>query len=580
MDLFKNLGDWITDDRLVSNLIALHVLLAMILVVSVVLRKLIVHGGSQLALWTGLHRLDGISREAARHTRAVLFWATLGLMVAMVISAVIYQVAGRDIRLDFQAWYSQLTAPEIFDFGLEVGELVLLGVGVFFAMRLVRRSKGFLEKYALTHLPLNGPLVLNRVKPNGETYTEQEHADRHAQTVKHWFHLLERFAICTVVLTGLWIAGYIVHLHHLLNWVIGFTIRLLAILMIARLLILACRTLSHILAALGERHLSDGKFTRYWERVTRLFPFGEKCFEAAVYVSAASLCVRELAFIDTLLFTQGDEERHVIAQFGKDVVQCIGIFFVTRVVIELSTVLLNQAFGMYEEDRPTDQMGKTLVPLLQSVCQYGLYFGSGLMMMSVFGISTQSILAGAGILGLACGLGAQSLVTDVVSGFFILFENQYLVGDIVQICDAQGKVEAVSIRHTQVRDEQGKLYIIPNGQIKSVVNYSKGYVNAVVDIKMSTNTPLDQVLEDMAEAGRRLRKTRREVLAETAVKGLVDLSPGDMTIRAVTRVQPGTHQAMQNEYRRLLKEVFDQPLGGNPRRGQAWEGFKILDCRF
>jgi small conductance mechanosensitive channel len=155
-------------------------------------------------------------------------------------------------------------------------------------------------------------------------------------------------------------------------------------------------------------------------------------------------------------------------------------------------------------------------------------------------------------------LGAQSLVTDVVSGFFILFENQYLVGDIVQICDAQGRVEAVSIRHTQVRDEQGKLYIIPNGQIKSVINYSKGYVNAIVDFKVPTTTPLDQVMRDMAEAGRRLRQTRREVLAETSVKGLVELTPGDMTIRAVTRVQPGTHLAMQNEYRRLLKEVFDE----------------------
>src|SRR4029077_13097473 len=116
---------------------------------------------------------------------------------------------------------------------------------------------------------------------------------------------------------------------------------------------------------------------------------------------------------------------------GPRIVLCIGIFFITRVIIELSTVLLNEAFGMYAEDRPADQMGKTLVPLLQSVCQYGLYFGAGLMMMSVMGIPTQSILAGAGILGLACGLGAQSLVTDVVSGFFILFENQYLVGDIV-----------------------------------------------------------------------------------------------------------------------------------------------------
>jgi small-conductance mechanosensitive channel len=221
-------------------------------------------------------------------------------------------------------------------------------------------------------------------------------------------------------------------------------------------------------------------------------------------------------------------------------------------------VLLNEAFGLYNEDKPIDQMAKTLVPLLQSICQYGLYFGSGLMMMGVYNLPTTSILAGASILGLAIGLGAQSMVNDVVSGFFILFEKQYLVGDMVKICDAEGRVEVVSIRHTQVRDEQGKLYIIPNGQIKSVINYSKGYVNAVVDIKASNDIPLDQVMKDMAEAGHRLRQARREVLAETVVKGIVDLTPGDMTVRAVTRVQPGTHLIMQNEYRRYLKEVLDQ----------------------
>ena len=386
--------------------------------------------------------------------------------------------------------------------------------------------------------------------------TDEEHKNKHEQTVKHWFHLLERFANCTVILAGIWLASFVVHLNGQVDWLIGFSIRMLAILMVSRLLILACRTTSHSLAALGNHHLNKSKFTRYWERVKRLFPFGERCFEAAVYISAASLCVNVLDSIRHIIDpTEQYLLGHHIMLFGQQIVQCIGIFFVTRVVIELSTVLLNEAFGMYNEDRQEDQMGTTLVPLLQSVCQYGLYFASGLMMMGVLGLSTQSILAGAGILGLACGLGAQSLVTDVVSGFFILFENQYLVGDIVQICDAQGRVEAVSIRHTQVRDEQGKLYIIPNGQIKSVINYSKGYVNAVVDFKISTQTPVDQVMRDMAEAGHRLRQSRREVLAETVVKGLVDLTPGDMTIRAVTRVQPGTHLLMQNEYRRLLKEV-------------------------
>src|SRR5262249_49632007 len=156
------------------------------------------------------------------------------------------------------------------------------------------------------------------------------------------------------------------------------------------------------------------------------------------------------------------------------------IVFCTRVIIELLQVLLNQAFGMYVEDGPIDQKCLTLVPLLNSVCQYVLYFGAGVMMLDTLGLHSVLVplLTGAGVLGLAVGLGAQNLVTDVVSGFFILFENQYLVGDYVQIGEACGIVEAVGIRLTQIRDGHGKLFIIPNGHIKSVVNYSKGYVNA------------------------------------------------------------------------------------------------------
>jgi small conductance mechanosensitive channel len=370
--------------------------------------------------------------------------------------------------------------------------------------------------------------------------------ERREETAERWFSLLERYAVALLCLGALWCALRIVHLAHFSDIVVGFLVRVITIVSVAKLLSLSCRTLSHTLSTWGDKQLGQGPFRHYWERVTRLFPFGERCFEAAVYVSAASMCIRELDFIA------------VIADYGSRIVECIGIFFGTRVLIELLTVLLNEAFGMNDEERPVDQKGQTLVPLLQSVGQYVLYFGSGVMILGVLGVPTSPILAGAGILGLAGGLGAQSLVTDVVSGFFILFENQYLVGDYVKINDAAGRIEAVSIRHTQVRDDQGRLHIIPNGQIKAVVNYSKGFVIAEVDIKVPADRNVNEIFQAMTEAGRRLRKIHREVLGDTVIKGLVDLSPSDMTIRAVTRVQPGTHQAMQAEYRRMLKEVFDE----------------------
>ena len=132
------------------------------------------------------------------------------------------------------------------------------------------------------------------------------------------------------------------------------------------------------------------------------------------------------------------------------------------------------------------------------------------------------------------------------------------MGDYVQVGDAAGIVEEVSLRVTKIRDGKGKLHIIPNGQIKGVVSYSKGYVNAVVEVKMPSGSDLESLFRAMKEAGRRLRTAHREVLADTEIQGLVDWSPADMTIRAVTKVRPGTHGAMQSEYRRLLRQVFDE----------------------
>ncbi|HMF16763.1 MAG TPA: mechanosensitive ion channel family protein, partial [Gemmataceae bacterium] len=522
MNFFTKIGGYLSDDRLLFNLIAIHALLGATLVVSIILRRLLVHGSKHVVHMTGMRWLHGVSDEAAKRIRPVLFWLTLGVMATIVLGGLGYHYFQNDIRQDIKAWYANLTWAEAKSMFLATVELVFLGIGSWFVARQVRRLLPWLHEQI------------------GHWFGKSK------EDSIRWFGILERYAITLLVLGFFWCAGHIVGLGTAADRYIGLLVHILTILAVAHLLTLSCRALSHGLATLGERHLGNSQYRRYWERVTRLFPFGERCFEAAVYVSAASLCFRELQFI---LF---------IANFGPRIVECIGIFFGTRVLIELLQVLLNEAFHMNEEDRAMDQKGQTLVPLLQSIGQYVLYFGSGVMMLSVLGISTSPILAGAGILGLAGAFGAQSLVTDVVSGFFILFENQYLVGDYVKIADATGKVEAVSIRTTQVRDDQGRLNIIPNGQIKGVINYSKNYVIAEVDIKVPADKNVGDIFRAMAEAGRRVRQSHREVMADTVIKGLVDLSASDMIVRATTKVQAGTHLPMQFEYRRLLKEVLDE----------------------
>jgi small-conductance mechanosensitive channel len=543
MDL-SAIWNWIrNDERLLAHGIGLAVIVGGLIFFAVLIHQVFKHGVYRFVCWTELPWLHACHEQAHRGLRRILFWLTLGLMVATIVAMGVYHFAGQDIRTDLRDWFGRLTGSQILAFGVTLGKIVVIAVLAGVAFRLMGRLSTALEKLVMQYLPRSLPAESADVSPS--EWHHPEHRVQYEATARRWCHMLERFGKLTVLLGAVWLVGRLAALPRVDTFA-ALLLRILTIITLARLLTLSCRTISCGLATLGDRHLGRGKFHRYWERVTRLIPFGERCFEAAVYITAASMCVRELEFIA------------FVAAYGTMIVKCIGIFFGTRVVIELLYVFINEAFGMYHEHRPLDQKGQTLVPLMHSLCQYTLYFGSVLFMLGVFEIDTTPILAGAGILGLAGGLGAQSLVTDVVSGFFILFENWYLVGDIVQIGDAVGRVEAVSIRHTQLRDEQGKLFIIPNGQIKTVTNFSKGYVNAVVDIKVPASTNLEKVMRDMAEAGRRLRLNRSEVLADTVVKGLVELTPSDMVIRAVTRVQPGTHLAMQQEYRRLLKAVFDE----------------------
>jgi moderate conductance mechanosensitive channel len=528
MNLLSRVGNIFFDERLAANLVAIHGIITLAVLAALVLRRLISRGSSRLGRWTGLAWMAAAGEEAARRLRALLFWFTLLVIVLLIAAGAGYHVYGRDIRQDLGAWYRDLTTSELIHLAFTAGLVVAILLGAWVSVRMLRRLRLILQDQVKAALSAGDQSLIQR-----------------------WFNLLQGYGVFAVRLGALWLVARELGAERAAGHVCSLLFRLVTILALARLLALSCRVLSRSLVDLGNRFLARKPFENYWERLTRLIPFGERCFDAAVYVTAAWLCVVHVLHLAPPQPADGPS-------FGERIVKCIGIFFVTRVLIELMQVLLSEAFGVHGDEESGDQKGRTLVPLLYSIGQYVLYFGSAITMMHELEIPTQPILAGAGIIGLAVGLGAQSLVNDVVSGFFILFENQYLVGDYVQIGDASGIVEAVGIRVTQVRDGQGKVYIIPNGQIKGVVSYSKGHVNAVVDLKVPTGTDLEAIFRAMAEAGRRLRQAHREVLADTQIHGLVDFSTSDMTVRAVTKVRPGAHAAMQNEYRRLLKQVLDQ----------------------
>jgi small conductance mechanosensitive channel len=181
-----------------------------------------------------------------------------------------------------------------------------------------------------------------------------------------------------------------------------------------------------------------------------------------------------------------------------------------------------------------------------------------LMTLQEFGVNTGPLMAGAGVAGVALGFGAQSLVKDVISGFFLLLENQFGVGDIINVDDKHtGVVERMTLRITQLRDSEGRAHFVPNGSILRVVVLSKDFARALVDVEVGYGTDPDQAFDVLREAGRKLHEERPEQAVEPLeVKGIETLGPNGFVIRTLTKTAPGAQWEVARELRRRILLAF------------------------
>ena len=207
------------------------------------------------------------------------------------------------------------------------------------------------------------------------------------------------------------------------------------------------------------------------------------------------------------------------------------------------------------------QRAEALGALASSVFSVLVWTMAVLILLSTaFGISLTPLLAGAGIFGLALGFGAQGLVSDFIAGIFMLAEDQYGVGDIIDVGDATGVVEGVSLRTTRIRDVTGTLWHVPNGQIARVGNMSQEWARALLDIAVAYGTDIDAasaliltIASDMAS-----EEDYQEIfLDEPEIWGVENLGNDSVDIRLVIKTQPGKQWAIARELRRRIKNAFD-----------------------
>ena len=198
---------------------------------------------------------------------------------------------------------------------------------------------------------------------------------------------------------------------------------------------------------------------------------------------------------------------------------------------------------------------------------YAVYFATAVLVLGSLGFNPLPFLAGAGLAGLVIGFGAQSLINDVVSGFFILFENIYLVGDVIEVGPARGVVEAIEFRTTSIRDADGRVHIIRNGDMKPVINYSRDYGMAIVAVEVPYDADLQRVFAALRAGERAPSQREPRGVERTEIDGITAFGASSMTIRTSTRVRPGQHESTAAALRLLINETFDaRPAAPRARR--------------
>jgi len=206
------------------------------------------------------------------------------------------------------------------------------------------------------------------------------------------------------------------------------------------------------------------------------------------------------------------------------------------------------------------QRAKTMGDLLKSVITGVLVAVFGTMVLSQLGVNIAPIIASAGILGIALGFGAQSLVKDFLSGVFMIFEDQYGVGDVVDVGEAIGTVEAVSLRVTRLRDLDGTVWYVPNGEILRVGNKSQNWARAVVDVGVGYDEDIARATRVLTEVAHDLWEDedyRSVIIEEPEVTGVEALTPDAITLRVLVKTAPMEQWAIARELRQRIKARFD-----------------------
>jgi small-conductance mechanosensitive channel len=272
--------------------------------------------------------------------------------------------------------------------------------------------------------------------------------------------------------------------------------------------------------------------------------------------------------VSTLSYTESMFSKFIGKNFNEEIwgnatetlIKIILVLVLSKVIIKIGEKTLRKVFLMRAKSplRTNERRDATLLKLLENIITYVVYFISTMMILEYCGIPVKGLLAGAGIFGLAIGFGAQSLVKDIISGFFVIFEDQFSVGDYIKINTFEGEVLEVGLRTTKLKSKKGELHVIPNGSIIQVTNFSVLNSVSIVDF-IIPNDEKSQLAEKLIQQQLNgLEIKIEEIVKAPELKGIETYSPEELVLRVVTETKPLKQDEVSRLIRKEMKVRLDE----------------------
>ncbi len=427
--------------------------------------------------------------------------------------------------------------------------LDLLVTQVFLSRKLTLRSVGLAAAQIVAILVLLRLLaalgsraraaLVNRLKAARAVRVTDERVDLLGE---HFGHLV------TAVLGlagGLLIAGVLSLPDAAVYW-ISFTLSLVVVWTLVRLISDSLdAAVDAIRESLPAAEVEDHRAQR---RIQRVVGSAKSALRWAVYVAAGAYVLRTAPL--------GAEAYG----WSSSIVRAAAVIVVAQLALAVGTALIGRLTLARDDTDAERQRRETMLPLVNSILRYVVYFVAGIMALQTLGVNVTAILAGAGIAGLAIGFGAQSLVKDIVAGLFILLEDQYRKGDVVKVAGVSGLVEDVNLRRTILRDMDGTVHNVPNGEIKIASNLTRDWSRVNLDVTVAYDTDLDRAVAVVNQVGAELAADPYYgplIMEPPKVLRLESFEESGMRLKVLGMTRPMKQWEVAGELRWRIKRAFD-----------------------